>query len=274
MASKDPGVARLFEQLDAIAPNRSRASDGWIADENHTTGQHVPEYPPPPGNPPYEVDAGDYTHDPVGGCDIGQVFERIRLSRDSRVYYMIFNKRICSSYANSTRPAWEWGPYSNADDEPHDKHGHLSVLDNPRHGGDWAIGTPTQGDDIMRWFARADREGHAGKFWFGDADSCRLVTAGEKDTLFYVAYEPGVNPPRGGIHRDNALPYGNPIVRGNRDGMGPERAKPATAADIAAALLPALTAELVAAMPESVLTMAEAEMACSNALARVRFELS
>jgi hypothetical protein len=111
----------------------------------------------------------------------------------------------------------------------------------------------TTQEDEMYWFANADRE-YPGKglFWFGDAMSKRLVTAAEKTNLYYVAYEPAVVPSRGGIHRDNVLPLGNPIVRGNCDGMGPVVAGPVappaiTHEQLVAALSDPTTAKAIAA---------------------------
>lgn len=119
----------LFDQLDAIAPNRSRASDGTIGDTAHqgTTSDHNPHYVAGVGSE--IVTAGDYTHDPAGGCDAHRLAEVLRVHRDRRIEYVISNKKIFSSYRSGSRAPWAWGPYTGSN--PHDKHTHVSTLDNP-----------------------------------------------------------------------------------------------------------------------------------------------
>lgn len=137
----DRGLDVLLAQINAAAPDRSKASDGSIGDPAHQAREsdHNPESPPPAGNPDEQVDARDFTHDPAHGADMGVVTEAIRKSRDRRVKYVIFNRRIFSSYATATRKAWEWGPYDGED--PHENHAHVSV--NDVHHDEtqlWAIG--------------------------------------------------------------------------------------------------------------------------------------
>lgn len=137
----DRGITRLFAQVDAAAPGRSKASDGTVGDLDHQAraSQHNPESPPPPGNPDNQVDAGDITHDPRRGADMGVVSEALRKSRDQRILYVIFNGRIFSSYATSTRKAWEWGEYTGSND--HSGHMHISVTDTHHdETQDWQIG--------------------------------------------------------------------------------------------------------------------------------------
>lgn len=126
----DKGLDVLLAQINTAAPNRSKASDGSIGDAAHASrdSDHNPESPPPPGNPDHQVDARDFTHDPAHNADMGIVSEAIRTSRDRRVSYVIFNRRIFSSYTSTGgRPAWTWGAYSGED--PHTGHMHISVND-------------------------------------------------------------------------------------------------------------------------------------------------
>jgi len=123
----DKGLDVLFAQINAAAPGRSKASDGSIGDAAHqaTESEHNPEHPAPPGNPDNQVDAGDFTHDPAHGADMGMVSEAIRRSHDPRVAYVIFNRRI---YSGNPGPApWTWRTYTGSN--PHTKHMHVSVLD-------------------------------------------------------------------------------------------------------------------------------------------------
>jgi hypothetical protein len=132
----DRGILKLFAQLNAACPDRSKASDGTIGDAAHSSrdSDHNPESPPPAGNPDDQVDAGDYTHDPDHGADMGVVSEAIRVSRDRRVSYIIFDRRI-----TGPSHAWKWDPYDGVD--PHTEHMHVSVNDvHHDETQDWSIG--------------------------------------------------------------------------------------------------------------------------------------
>lgn len=142
----DRGILRLRDQIDAAWPQRSRASDGTIGDPAHQarTSDHNPESPPPPGNPDQQVDALDITHDPVHGPDLAELTEAIRLSKDPRVKYVIYTRRIYSG-STGTQP-WAWRPYSG--DDPHTNHAHVSVVDNPHDQiQDWSITMTTEEQD-------------------------------------------------------------------------------------------------------------------------------
>lgn len=117
----------LRDQANAIAPRRSRASDGLVGDEDHqgTNSDHNPHYVPGVGSE--IVTALDLTHDPADGFDSYHFAEVLRTHRDRRIKYVISNRRIFSSYASGSRPAWTWGRYTGSD--PHTNHVHVSVLD-------------------------------------------------------------------------------------------------------------------------------------------------
>lgn len=119
----------LRDQVDRIAPNRSRASDGLVGDSEHqgTNSDHNPHYVPGVGS--NIVSALDLTHDPAHGFDSYRFAEVLRQNRDRRIKYVISNRRIFSSYASGNRAAWAWGPYTGSD--PHTNHVHISVLDAP-----------------------------------------------------------------------------------------------------------------------------------------------
>jgi hypothetical protein len=119
----------LRDQVNAIAPNRSTASDGLVGDAAHqaTTSDHNPHYVAGVGNE--MVTALDLTHDPAHGFDSYRFAEVLRQHRDPRIKYVISNGRLFSSYSTSSRPAWTWGTYSGTD--PHTNHVHTSVLDAP-----------------------------------------------------------------------------------------------------------------------------------------------
>lgn len=140
----DLGLRKLKAQIDSAAPNRSIASDGFIGDPAHSAREsdHNPQHPPPPGNPDFQVDAGDFTHDPARGADMGIISEAIRVSRDQRVSYIIFNRRITGPGHN-----WQWDVYTGAD--PHTGHMHVSVNDvHHDETQDWVIGVALTTSEI------------------------------------------------------------------------------------------------------------------------------
>jgi hypothetical protein len=125
----------LLGQINALAPTRSKASDGSIADDLHsTTSDHYPKVISGLGATP-TVTARDFTHDPADGADMNVIAEQLRLSRDKRVKYAIWNRRIFSGPAGPQ--PWVWRAYSG--DNPHDKHMHVSVV------------ASAAADDTNRW---------------------------------------------------------------------------------------------------------------------------
>jgi hypothetical protein len=93
---------------------------------------------------------------------MGVVTEAIRKSHDRRVSYVIFNRRIFSSYTSTGgRQAWAWGPYTGTD--PHTGHAHVSV--NDIHNDEtqpWEIGIDDMTMQLEEytpgWFAQAIAE--------------------------------------------------------------------------------------------------------------------
>jgi hypothetical protein len=115
-----PSLIWLFTEADQLFPGRSRASDGSIGDARHQAG--ASDHNPSGGF----VLAGDLTHDPAHGIDAHAWADELRRRRDARISYVISAGRICSSYSNSARSAWEWGRY--VADNLHFAHTHVSVL--------------------------------------------------------------------------------------------------------------------------------------------------
>lgn len=117
-------LVTLRNQVNAMAPRRSKASDGTIGDAAHQSRDS--------DHNPWVIDDGegvvtalDITNDPRHGCSADAIAEAIRRSRDSRVKYIIWNRRIASSTAIGRFPAWAWRRYGG--DNPHTKHVHISV---------------------------------------------------------------------------------------------------------------------------------------------------
>ncbi len=117
-------ITTLRLMLNARYPNRSRRSDGIIGDAAHASraSDHNPWIVDGPHG---VVSAIDITHDPANGCDAGALAEALVASRDPRIKYIIWNRRICASYPVGGTAAWVWRPYGGRN--PHSHHVHLSV---------------------------------------------------------------------------------------------------------------------------------------------------
>lgn len=118
-----PSCRAALDEATVLFPARHKASDGICA-----SSQHHQQNP----NSDHETgDAWDLTHDLANGCDVDVLFDRIVRRRDPRVKYLIRNKRILRSYDKPGIPAWTWANYTGSN--PHDKHGHCSILPDARH---------------------------------------------------------------------------------------------------------------------------------------------
>jgi hypothetical protein len=113
-------LSRLREQVNALAPKRSKASDGTIGDTAHSKrkSDHNP-------NDRGVVNALDITHDPKNGVDIAKLGDALIASKDSRISYLIFNGQIVSG-TGGTKP-WVKRKYTGSN--KHTKHIHVSVKD-------------------------------------------------------------------------------------------------------------------------------------------------
>lgn len=114
----------LRDQVNAMAPNRRKASDGFIGDAAHASRNS--------DHNPWVLDGGvgvvtafDVTHDPARGCDADELVEALRAGLDPRIKYIIWNRRIANSSPIGGQPAWAWRPYSGTN--PHTAHAHISV---------------------------------------------------------------------------------------------------------------------------------------------------
>ena len=121
---------KMRDQLNAKSPNRSKASDGFIGDLSHQ--QHNSDHNPHVKDGSVGVvTAFDVTHDPTHGCDAGKLADTLHAKRDSRIKYIIWNRRIANASAIGAHPAWEWRPYTGA--SPHTEHIHISVKGDKPH---------------------------------------------------------------------------------------------------------------------------------------------
>ena len=122
----------LRSTLDALAPSRSKLSDGSIGNAAHASraSDHNPWVV---HGSQGVVTAIDVTHDPKGGCDVGKLAESLRIGRDPRIKYVIFDRRIFSA----TIQPWQWRPY--AGKNPHSHHVHVSVAPSAEQYDDVAV---------------------------------------------------------------------------------------------------------------------------------------
>ena len=117
-------LEKLRQQINDKYPGRSKASDGGIGDAAHATrdSDHNPWVK---DGTVGVVTARDFTCDPNDGADTEALAEKLRLSKDKRIKYIIYNRRIARSYDKPGIPAWSWAPYTGKN--PHNHHFHVSV---------------------------------------------------------------------------------------------------------------------------------------------------
>lgn len=133
MARIAKSLDQLRDEIDARAPGRSKASDGWIGDDAHADrpSDHNP-------NAKGVVCAFDATHDPAHGADMAVISEHIRTHPPLAAKYIIFNRRIAER-----SNGWRWKNYGGSN--PHTKHMHVSV----GRGADGSSTGPY--DDTSAW---------------------------------------------------------------------------------------------------------------------------
>lgn len=113
-------LLKLRDQVNLAVPNRNKNSDGAIGDAAHAarTSDHNPWVK---DGTMGVVTAIDITHDPKHGVDTYKLAEHLRQTKDSRIKYVISNKRIFSFEVSP----WQWRRYTGSN--PHDEHIHISV---------------------------------------------------------------------------------------------------------------------------------------------------
>lgn len=122
----------LLAQINALAPNRDKSSDGSIGDLRHqheSSSDHNPHIIDDNGIG--VVTARDFTNDIAHGINSEEIAEALRTAQDARIKYIISNKKIASSYPTGGQPAWAWRPYTGVN--PHNHHVHVSVLGDKFH---------------------------------------------------------------------------------------------------------------------------------------------
>lgn len=115
-------LEKLRTQVNALYPNRSKASDGGIGDANHASrsSDHNPWVKDAAGNG--VVTARDITNDPANGLSARKLAETLVASRDPRIKYIISEGQIISSQ----QQPWVWRKYTGPNGHFH--HVHISVV--------------------------------------------------------------------------------------------------------------------------------------------------
>lgn len=130
-----PSLETLLKQVNALAPNRSKDSDGTIGDTAHSS--RASDHNPDKGG---IVRAIDFTNDPDGGCDAQKLADVLVAAKDPRIKYIISRGRIVSG-SGQKQPAWQWRKYTGSN--KHEKHVHISVKAGAAGdaGGQWQLGS-------------------------------------------------------------------------------------------------------------------------------------
>lgn len=126
MARLAPSLVRLRDEVNARWPNRDKTSDGWIGDARHATrrSDHNPDANGIVRAIDIDEDLDGDTRDT--GRDAWSLAETLRISRDPRIKYVIYEGQMFSSYASGGVPAWTWRPYAGGN--KHLSHIHVSIL--------------------------------------------------------------------------------------------------------------------------------------------------
>ena len=113
-----PSLDACRREANAIAPRRSKVSDGTIGDAAHAarTSDHNP-------GARDRVHALDLTHDPANGWDAHARLEQLRRNQDRRVKYLISEGKIAGP--GTTVGGWHWQRYTGSNGHYH--HGHISI---------------------------------------------------------------------------------------------------------------------------------------------------
>lgn len=136
IARPAPAARAALEQATRRWPNRSRVSDGIVADQAHRlrVSDHNPD------RQGYCC-AFDLTNDPAHGCDAHALAEELRRRRDSRVKYLISRRRITGP------PRWAWSHYDGPN--PHESHIHVSITQEQKMStAQWWPCSPEEEDEV------------------------------------------------------------------------------------------------------------------------------
>lgn len=135
-------LEQLRRQLNQMAPNRSKASDGALGDAAHAARKS--DHNPDAGG---VIRARDFTHDPGGGLDCNWLARTLIASGDPRIRYIIWNTRI-----------WQNGVWK--DSKGHTQHLHLSVVAGAAADSTaaWNLGGQGEEEEFMAGMSQGDKD--------------------------------------------------------------------------------------------------------------------
>jgi hypothetical protein len=136
-------MARRAYALDVIRAEiggrwdgRDIRSDGWIGNAEHAARDS--DHNPNDDDVVQAIDVDEHTDKSERSDEVGRwLWDELLASQDPRIKFVIYERRMFSSYASRRGPAWTVGPASG-----HTQHLHLSVVDDPKLY-----------DSRVRWFA-------------------------------------------------------------------------------------------------------------------------
>jgi hypothetical protein len=162
-----PCLVTLRNQVNAIAPSRLKASDGTIGDAAHaaSVSDHNPDSHGVVRAIDITQDPDDHDGDPRNDLDAGKLAAQLVASRDPRISYVIWNRRIARSYAKPGIAPWTWSAY--AGDDPHTNHVHVSVVADSRANSTspWRISATVTEEDPLSQFTQQDLEEASHAAW-------------------------------------------------------------------------------------------------------------
>lgn len=124
----------LRDEIDRRSPDRSKASDGTIGNAAHAarSSDHNPWVK---DGDTGVVTAADFTNDPAHGFDSSDfadwLRERCRDGDETRVKYVISDRRIASAALKPGHKHWDWRAYDGPNAHLH--HVHVSVRSDRAH---------------------------------------------------------------------------------------------------------------------------------------------
>jgi len=129
-------LVTLLRQINEAWPNGNPVLDGTVASKGHDAISPNSDHRPWPHAGRGVVRAGDVWVPNRADGDL--LCEQLRMSRDPRISYVIFNGQRFQSTRRGTIPAWVWHPYTGRN--PHPTHVHASVTPAADLlGADWEI---------------------------------------------------------------------------------------------------------------------------------------
>lgn len=165
MAELVRGLTTLRSEINTLAPNRDKASDGWIADAAHVAGgtsDHIGDESTSSmrskdADSKNEVHAIDVDEDlRRAGWTMNRAVQiivtRHRDGLDDRLQNVIYNRRIWSR-------SWGWTARAYVGANPHDKHAHFSARYTTAQENDtrpWGLLAAQAADDKEREVPFAD----------------------------------------------------------------------------------------------------------------------